>query len=443
MAAQYINENSILILYTTLYRTGGPKFQRAAQTLSEEKTREFPDHNVVCRAIESKQEFLVEIEKMAQARQKIREFHFIGHSGVYGIMFGTTDWPEQFSPFEWKNMQVPFTEDGRFYFHACRTGRWFAPYVARTLGVRTFGHYWYTTLSKSPKKFAWEGLSDQGKDPLYVISCPGKKSHGLLGSVYKYSGTATAFPMREFAPTDEKIDTTYDSVAALYDDTFDDIAVRRDEWTWLTQNLGRTEEKSILDIGCGNGAFLQKLSGRIGKGTGVDISAKMLDQARNRCAKHPHLSFQKIDGPHLPFADNSFDVVMSVLSFRYLDWDPIIHEILRVLKPGGEFVVIDMVAAPVKMKEIPSFIRSKLHYMWQKLFDRRYHKALTKMVTDGRWKTMLKYNPMRSEHEMKWFLESRFPGHQVEIINVGWNSRILAFRSGPIHVKAVEKMAYP
>jgi len=45
---------------------------------------------------------------------------------------------------------------------------------------------------------------------------------------------------------------------------------------------------------------------------------------------------------------------------------------------------------------------------------------------------MLKHNPIRAEHEMKWYLESRFPGRKVEKINVGWNSCILAFDSGDI-----------
>jgi ubiquinone/menaquinone biosynthesis C-methylase UbiE len=436
-------DDSILILYTTRYRTGGEKFARAAETLRAEKSREFVKLQVICQSIEGKKDFLQEVEKISSAGKKIREFHFIGHSGVYGIMFGTTQWPEQFSPFEWKNMSMPFTDDGHFYFHACRTGRWFAPFIARTLGVRTSGHYWYTTISKSPRKFRWEGFAPKKEQPLYIISCPGKKSHGFAGSLLKYSGFAKALPLREFAPSDEPVDTTYDSVATLYDDTFDDVAVRKDEWQWLTKTLGRCEEKSILDIGCGNGAFLQKLSGRIGRGQGVDISAKMLDQARKRCAQHPHISFEKLDGPALPFADNSFDIVMSVLSFRYLDWDPILQEILRVLKPGGELVVIDMVAAPVKPSELTFFLKSKLTYYFQKLFHRSYYSALKKMVTNANWKTMLKFNPMRSEHEMKWFLESRFPGHQIEIINIGWNSRILAFRSGPVDFKSVEKMVYP
>lgn len=443
MAAEAGKLKYIVILYTTIYRTGGDKFERAAQTMRAEKANEFPGHRIVCEPVESKREFLEEIDMIKQNEGEIREFHFIGHSGVYGIMFGTTKWPEQFSPYEWKNMSIPFTTDGHFYFHACRTGRWFAPFIARTLKVRASGNYWYTTVSRSKSHFRWEGLLKRKNAPVYIIAAPGKKSHGLLASVYKYSGLCKALPMLEYAASDEKIDTTYDSVAHLYDDTFEDIGVRADELTWITRAMGPSESKTMLDIGCGNGALLQKLSARIGAGVGVDISQGMLNQAANRCAHNANLSFKKIDGPILPFADNTFDTVTSVLSFRYLDWDPILHEILRVLKPGGEFIVLDMVAAPVKFKEVPAFARAKIELTWQRLFERRYWRALRKMVTDKRWQHMLKYNPMRAEHEMKWFFESRFPGQKTEVINVGWNSRIIAFRTGPVQAKEVQRMAYP
>lgn len=336
---------------------------------------------------------------------------------------------------------MPFAENARCYFHACRTARWFAPFFARTHQVKAFGHHWYTTVSRRPDRYAWEGFGN-GKD-LHVISCTGKKSHGLVGSLQKHFGFAKAFPMTEFCPTHDKIDTTYDSVAELYDDTFEDIAVREDELRWLVNQLGDASDFRVLDIGCGNGAFLSKLAGGLKEAVGVDISDKMLDQARKRNARNPHLSFQQIHGPQLPFPDNSFDRVISVLSFRYLDWDPITKEILRVLKPGGEFLVIDMVAAPVKLREWPFFLRSKVKAYWQRVVHRRYFQALRKMVTDRRWQNMLKHNPIRSEHEMRWYLESRFKPEKARILNIGWSSRILAFRSGPVTDKSIPEMTYP
>lgn len=430
-----------MILYTTKYREGGEQFKVAAQTLADLKRQEFPGSDILCRAVESKKEFVDAFGEVAARNEVVDELHFIGHSGVYGIMFGTTKWPEQFSPYEWKNLKLPFHAGTKAYFHACRTARWFAPFFSRTFGVKTYGHHWYTTVSRKPHKFAWEKTGSA--DSLHVISCTGRKSHGLLGSVKKHLGFAEAYPMTEFCPTRDRIDTTYDSVAELYDDTFEDIAVREDELNWLRTQLGSAEDLKVLDIGCGNGAFLAKLAPRLQSAVGIDISEKMLEQARKRNRQNAHLSFQQVLEPKLPFEDNSFDRVISVLSFRYLDWDPIVKEILRVLKPGGEFLVVDMVAAPVKWSEYPFFLRSKMKMYWQRVAHRRYFDALKRMVTDKRWQNMLRHNPIRSEHEMRWYLESRFKGRKAELLNIGYSSRILAFRSGPITDKTIPEMTYP
>src|SRR5687768_9630240 len=103
----------IVILYTTLYRGGGPKFVRAAETMKREKQAEFPDCKVICKAVERKAEFL---KSLTDVDGDILELHFIGHSGVYGIMFGTDKWPEQFSPHEWRAMNIPFAPGAKAFF---------------------------------------------------------------------------------------------------------------------------------------------------------------------------------------------------------------------------------------------------------------------------------------------------------------------------------------
>lgn len=109
-----------IIVYTTEYQGGGLKFQKAART--KKSALEAHKKTVVCRAVNSKKEFLAVFHKVGQRNLTVRDFHFYGHSGMYGIMFGTTQWPEQFSPFEWKHMQLPVTHDSNFYFRACRSG---------------------------------------------------------------------------------------------------------------------------------------------------------------------------------------------------------------------------------------------------------------------------------------------------------------------------------
>lgn len=427
----------IVITYTTQYRKGGSKFKRVAETLAEEQKKKH-DH-VLCESIESKRDLKAIFHRLKQESQEIDEFHFIGHSGMYGPMYGTVEYPEQFSPFEWEQLEIPFAKTGKAYFSCCRSARWFAPFFAKTHQVSTFGYHWYTTFSASKARFKMDW---KGRGALYSIGCPGKKSHGLLGSLRKYLGIQKAEAFKQFDPPTEATDDSYDKVAELYDAVFQDIRVREDEWEWLNDHWPSGKPK-MLDIGCGNGALLNALAERIDYGAGVDASGAILALAKSNNRHLEHLSFEHITGPKLPFPDDHFDLVTSLLSFRYLDWDPLFEEIKRVMKPTGKMIIIDMVTAPVKWREYPQLLQSKIkHYRHRKKYP-AYYQALTKLVKHPDWKVMLKYNPIRAQHEMQWYLESRFEGRNVEVINIGWNARVLAFDTGNMQDIQQIRLTYP
>ena len=434
------SEDLILIIYTTKYRLGGHQFPVVAETLAAEKRAAGFDGDIVTRAVESKLDVLRAIADIRDAGKKISEFIFVGHSGMYGPMYGTVAFPEQFSPYEWEQMDIPFAENATAAFYCCRSARWFAPFFARTFNVPTYGFFWYTTFSRSKEKYVSAGDSADG--PLFTIGCMGRKSHGYLAAAKKRLGFMPAEEMKRFEPRPPDGDTSYDHVAELYDAAFQDIRVRQDEWKWLNAHLP-TGKIDMLDIGCGNGALLYALRDRIGTGIGVDESAGIIERAKLKNAANEHVSFQKIDGPVLPFPDDSFDVVTSLMSFRYLDWDPLLAEIKRVMRPGGKFLIIDMVTVPVAFGEYPRLVSDKLRTMRGQKANAKFDAALKKLVSHPDWKKMLEYNPIRSEHEMKWYLESRFPGRQMEILNMAWHSRIVAFDSGPVEGGVEVKLSYP
>lgn len=421
----------VVVFYTTLYREGGPMFARAAATLADE--RRAAGHEVLVRATESKADVVALFAEVRARGARIEELHFIGHAGMYGPMFRTTACPEQFSPHEWRHLDVPFAQGARAYFHACRSARWFAPFFARTFGVEAYGNHWYTTVSAAPDRFRWKAPWDAG--PTYVVGCVGKKSHGVLGSARKYLG-APAERMKRFSPEPPAGDPTYDAVAELYDEAFADITVRQVEVRWIERHLPARAPSGgaprVLDVGCGNGALLAHLAPRLASGVGVDRSAGMIRAARRRQAAHASLRFEVVDGPRLPLGDDSVDVVISMLSFRYLDWDPIMQEIRRVLAPGGTLLVVDMVTRPVELREGPALLRSVARTALGRARHRRFDAAVRRLVSRPEWKTMLAHNPIRAEHEFVWFLESRFPGRRVERLDVGWTNRVLAFDSGPL-----------
>ena len=424
----------IWVGYTTEYRDGGEQMARAAKTLAADRAKARPELQVVLAKVESKAEFVASL----QAAQPLDELHLVAHSGMYGPMFGTTDWPEQLSPHEWRALSLKFAPGGQAWFLSCRSARWFAPFFANTFQVPTYGFHWYTTYSAQPDRFRWEGPGEK-KGPLYVMGAPGRKSHGLSGSVLKYVLGRAETPKRFEPQAPEQ--GSYDQVAALYDAVFDDIRVRQDEWAWLDQRV--PQGARVLDLGCGNGALLQQLSDRIASGVGLDLSAGQLERARERSKGNDKLRFEQVNGPKIPLPDNSIDIATSLLSFRYLDWDPLMQELARVLTPQGRLLLVDMAAAPLKARELPRALSDSLLSRVRRRSFPKAAQALQELVAHPQWTQMLAHNPIRGEHEYRWYLESRFPGREMELLNLGWHARVLAFDSGPFSQATLSPMQYP
>jgi ubiquinone/menaquinone biosynthesis C-methylase UbiE len=439
----------IWIGYTTQYRGGSLEFARAARTLKRELEGRHPGAVVVLEPVVRKQDFVDAMDRIAARADTLDELHFLGHSGMYGIMFGSTSWPEQLSPHEWRSMRIPFARGASAYFHACRTTRWFAPFFARTFGVRAYGHHGYTTVSARPDRFTWQGPRPAEDRPTYLVCVAGRKTHGLLGSLRKYLARPAVEPMTGFDPAPPEGDTSYDAVAPLYDRAFADIRVRRDEWRWLEGRLDAAHPAGspaprVLDVGCGNGALLLALEGRIAAGVGVDASSGMIARAKERAGARAKLAFETLREPKLPFADGAFDVVTSFLSFRYLDWDPMVAEMQRVLAPGGRILVVDMVEKPPVLRDAPLLARSAARHVLRYARDRRFVRDVRALTSHPDWKTMLRYNPVRAEHEYRWYLESRFPGEKLVTLSLGRTHRLVAFDTGPRGGAApVQPLSYP
>ncbi|MEV0673354.1 methyltransferase domain-containing protein [Mycobacterium sp. NPDC050441] len=439
----------IWVAHTTHYRGGSDEFAVAAATMARELAAAHPDAEVIASGLHHKADFVAELTGLAEAGRVIDQLHLISHSGMYGPMFGSTAWPEQFSPHEWRSMTIPFTATGHAYFHACRTARWFAPFFANVFGVPAFGNRNYTTVSARKDRFSWAGRRPVSRPDLYLIDTPGRKSHGPLGTARKYLGAAAHPPVRSL-PNPAGSDGSYDPVAELYDRAYADIRVRGAEWRWVHERAARTRADlgrglRVLEIGCGTGALLRALDddGVLDYGVGVDISSGMLAQARRRGRHHPRLRFAAVAGPELDIPDDHVDVVICFLSFRYLDWDPVMAEIRRVLAPGGRLWVVDMVEHPVRLRELPVLARSVSEHLRTRRARPRFAADLTALTSHPSWREMLRHNPIRAEHEYRWYFASRFPGTRPRLLTATLSQRVVAFDSGPLAKGLTAPLTYP
>jgi SAM-dependent methyltransferase len=98
-------------------------------------------------------------------------------------------------------------------------------------------------------------------------------------------------------------------------------------------------DERVLDVGCGNGAYLGALRGRAHRGLvcGGDLSPGILRAARSRAGSELLLV---ADAETLPFADDSFDVTLAMhMLYHVPDRAHAIAELRRVLRPGGVALV--------------------------------------------------------------------------------------------------------
>lgn len=124
--------------------------------------------------------------------------------------------------------------------------------------------------------------------------------------------------------------------------------LREKEWKeLLIAFIGNHRPQQILDVGCGTATLtimLQKefpgasVTGIDGDGKILAIADKKIKEAKLNINLKEALSFK------LPFADNQFDAVVSSLMLHHLSDEnkqKTLHEIIRVLRPGGRFVIAD------------------------------------------------------------------------------------------------------
>jgi SAM-dependent methyltransferase len=98
---------------------------------------------------------------------------------------------------------------------------------------------------------------------------------------------------------------------------------------------------SVLDCACGVGYGSYYLATRplVMSVTGADISAEAIEYA-NRKFQHAKLMYRIVNGLNMPFADCSFDGVVSLETFEHLETpERFLSEVVRVLRPGGIFIV--------------------------------------------------------------------------------------------------------
>lgn len=155
-------------------------------------------------------------------------------------------------------------------------------------------------------------------------------------------------------PTTRRVHGIFSKIADRYD-LFNALASLGIDRSWRTQLVRACEltpQSRVLDLASGTGdvAFALAEQGRPQEVVATDFVPEMLAVAEKKAERRPPqvpVSFSFADAQHLPFGDEEFDVVTVAFGVRnFPERGRNLSEVLRVLKPGGRYVILEFSRPP-------------------------------------------------------------------------------------------------
>ncbi len=139
----------------------------------------------------------------------------------------------------------------------------------------------------------------------------------------------------------QKVERVYSNYARVYDQIFGRIFHESRESAVRDLNVKPGER--ILEVGIGTGLSLP-LYPQDCMVVGIDLSASMLEKARERMVAHrlANVELLRMDAGKMEFTDDSFDTVMAAYVVTAVpDYRTVVTEMIRVCRPGGRIVMLN------------------------------------------------------------------------------------------------------
>jgi len=158
--------------------------------------------------------------------------------------------------------------------------------------------------------------------------------------------------------------------------------MRKGHWDMTLQTIEKMElsgDETVLDLGCGNGWAVRELAKILpdGKVYGIDISDKMIAEAREKSRKFKDIHYYVTGADQLSFENAVFDHILSVESiYYYPEIEPVLDEVVRTLKPGGRFwCVVDLYKENKYSMTWPEKLNVPVHALGEAEYQELFGKA--------------------------------------------------------------------
>lgn len=144
----------------------------------------------------------------------------------------------------------------------------------------------------------------------------------------------------------------FDDLAAAYREGRQGFS--DDVFYGIERIVGGLRGKYVLDVGCGTGIATRELSARGARIVGTDSSAGMLMVAER---ESPDIAYMQAPASKLPFREDMFDLITAFSAFHWFSDGASIKEVLRVLRKGRAFVVVNKNDTSGIRKDVVEFFK--------------------------------------------------------------------------------------
>jgi len=190
---------------------------------------------------------------------------------------------------------------------------------------------------------------------------------------------------------------------------------RKHSYELFSEYINQKEYKSILDLACGNGWFLNRLSSRFDRIVGVEVNELELDQAEKVLQNHEDLSLHLGDIFQLNL-NETFDIITINAAIQYFQpFQAIINKLLTMLNKDGEIHILDSPFYPDEDESKQAKMRSEKYYAENKaavLSDFYHHHTLKDLK---KFNHDILYNPLSFSNRIKRKLNPQSPFHWIKI----------------------------
>jgi ubiquinone/menaquinone biosynthesis C-methylase UbiE len=127
----------------------------------------------------------------------------------------------------------------------------------------------------------------------------------------------------------------------------------------LFNHLDLENTSKVLEIGCGVGITAAYLHNNYKMSViGTDVDSEQIMLAKQHSKESKQLKFMELDASTLPFANQEFDMVLSLFVLHHIGrWDNTLSEIGRVLKRNGYFIFYDLAYSRLTTRLLQSIMK--------------------------------------------------------------------------------------